>query len=215
MSDRRFPIIGGASIPWALIAPHEARARTNHDQTLERLAERGGLSACEAIAVLDERRWRTMSSPDAELSERVSIFENAARTEEIAKLRAELGATVKERDEARSIVKDLLNAGMLNDEHLCLTCERLYQVPKGAPAECPSCALEDARQEIANLAALAQALVRQYVGACEECDALPTHQALSKASSGLVCAAHATGRITRPLPIVAELVDALDAMKAK
>lgn len=46
------------SIPWDLIAPHEQQAIRNHDQTLERLAERGGLAPCEAVAVLTDRPYR-------------------------------------------------------------------------------------------------------------------------------------------------------------
>lgn len=48
------------SIPWAMIAPHERQALRNHDQTLQRLAERGGLSTCEMVAVLEDRRWKKM-----------------------------------------------------------------------------------------------------------------------------------------------------------
>lgn len=55
---RRFPIMGGPSIPWEIIAPHNAQAIANHDQNLERLAERGGLSPLEAICVLEDRKWR-------------------------------------------------------------------------------------------------------------------------------------------------------------
>lgn len=52
---RRFPIMGGPSIPWRMILPHEAQAQANHSgQTLERLAERGGLSPEETLAVLDD-----------------------------------------------------------------------------------------------------------------------------------------------------------------
>lgn len=47
-------------IPWDVIAPFEKFAMANHDQTLERLAERGGLSPCEAIAVMEGRKWRQM-----------------------------------------------------------------------------------------------------------------------------------------------------------
>ena len=66
MSERLFPIIDGGSIPWSLIAPHDRQAMANHGgQTLERLAERGGLSACEAIAVLEHRRWHSMPTPEA------------------------------------------------------------------------------------------------------------------------------------------------------
>lgn len=48
------------SIPWDMIAPHEAQALRNHcDQNLERLAQRCGLSACEAVAVLENKDYRT------------------------------------------------------------------------------------------------------------------------------------------------------------
>lgn len=67
MSDiepRTFPIMvtvygtKASSIPWSLIAPHEAQALINHDQTLERLAERGGLDPCEALSVILNLKWR-------------------------------------------------------------------------------------------------------------------------------------------------------------
>lgn len=46
------------SIPWELIEPHEQQALKNHDQTLDRLAQRGGLSPQEMIAVLSDKHWR-------------------------------------------------------------------------------------------------------------------------------------------------------------
>lgn len=53
-------------VPWSLMAPHEARAQRNHGgQSLARLAERGGLSACEALAVIEDRSWRGMPTPEA------------------------------------------------------------------------------------------------------------------------------------------------------
>jgi len=52
--DNRLP-----SIPWELIAPHEAQAQRNHGgQTLQRLAERGGLCPLEAVAVLKDMDYR-------------------------------------------------------------------------------------------------------------------------------------------------------------
>ena len=63
-SRRRFPIMGGPSIPWRVIAPHEAQARINHDQSLERLAQRGGLSPMEAHFVLADQRWRGVVTLD-------------------------------------------------------------------------------------------------------------------------------------------------------
>ena len=65
-APKLFPIMGKLtgthlpSIPWAAIAPSELQARRNHDQTLDRLAERGGLSPSEAIAVLEGRHWHSM-----------------------------------------------------------------------------------------------------------------------------------------------------------
>lgn len=67
MSERRFPIFQGPSIPWRLIEPHAAQAERNHSQTLEHLAARGGLAPCEALAVLGDRKWHRMAYPDATL----------------------------------------------------------------------------------------------------------------------------------------------------
>lgn len=51
-------------IPWSLIAPHEAQALRNHDQSLERLNERGGLSPEEALAVLEGAPWARATRAD-------------------------------------------------------------------------------------------------------------------------------------------------------
>lgn len=80
--DRKRP--GGPrrrSVPWALVAPHSAQAWRNHDQTLERLAERGGLDPAELVAVLLDRRWQAMdpAAADAALEELVAAHERAAR----------------------------------------------------------------------------------------------------------------------------------------
>lgn len=78
--QRWFPIMGGPPIPWSAMAPHEAQAASNHGQTLERLAERGGLSPGEAVAVMSGRRWRRMSDADAssELARLVAEYEGRA-----------------------------------------------------------------------------------------------------------------------------------------
>lgn len=55
-----------ASIPWDLIAPHEQQAQRNHGQSLKRLAERGGLSWCESLAVLTDRPWERMDQDEAQ-----------------------------------------------------------------------------------------------------------------------------------------------------
>lgn len=45
------------SVPWAMLVPHRQRAMINHDQSLERLAERGGLTVTEILAVIDDTPW--------------------------------------------------------------------------------------------------------------------------------------------------------------
>ena len=48
-------------IDWDFVEPHREQAMRNHDQSLERLAERGGLTPCELLAVLENRKWQAMS----------------------------------------------------------------------------------------------------------------------------------------------------------
>ena len=55
-TGRLFPIQGGPAIPWSMIEPYAEQAMKNHGQTLERLAERGGLSPYEAVCCLNNRR---------------------------------------------------------------------------------------------------------------------------------------------------------------
>lgn len=64
-----FPILGerGAKVDWQLVADHGKQAQANHYQTVERLAERGGLSWCELHAVLHNRKWQKMDQNDAML----------------------------------------------------------------------------------------------------------------------------------------------------
>ena len=57
----------GIEIPWALIAPHNEQALKNHcDQSLIRLAQRGGLSRSEACAIIEDRDWESMKTVDAD-----------------------------------------------------------------------------------------------------------------------------------------------------
>lgn len=53
------------SIPWDVIAPHETQALRNHHRSLASLAERGGLTPCEALAVIEGRPWERMAFTDA------------------------------------------------------------------------------------------------------------------------------------------------------
>ena len=55
---RCFPIMDGTDIPWAAIALFEEQAKKNHGgQSLEGLANRGGLSTLEAIHVFECVEW--------------------------------------------------------------------------------------------------------------------------------------------------------------
>ena len=66
-AKKQFPILGAnISIPWGILEPHEAQARANHGgQTLERLAERGGLCWIETLAVIEDRPWSRMDEVEA------------------------------------------------------------------------------------------------------------------------------------------------------
>jgi hypothetical protein len=53
----------GLCIPLDVL--NEEWAQNNHGQSLARLKERGGLSMCEAAAIVERRKWRAMSNKDA------------------------------------------------------------------------------------------------------------------------------------------------------
>jgi len=66
MSEKRFPVLKSPgdikSVPWDLVEPHREQAMKNHQQTLERLAERGGLAWCELFAVMNGMSWFDLKS---------------------------------------------------------------------------------------------------------------------------------------------------------
>lgn len=59
-----FPL-APSTVPWAFIAPFENGAQRNHHQSLARLNERGGLSVCELLAVIENRKWERMDGEEA------------------------------------------------------------------------------------------------------------------------------------------------------
>jgi len=72
--ERQFPLMvteheralgAPTSVPWSLVKPHELQAHVNHEQTLERIAARGGLAPFELVAVLEDRLVRPMPSDAA------------------------------------------------------------------------------------------------------------------------------------------------------
>lgn len=65
-------------IPWRIVEPHEARAKKNHDQTLTRLAERGGLAPQELLALLNDVCWSEfMDWPTTEAMEKLLKIETS------------------------------------------------------------------------------------------------------------------------------------------
>ncbi len=85
-----------SSIPWDAIAPYEKMAQVNHDQTLERLAERGGLCDVEAFFVMTGRTW-----DDAKMSDDLER-EACAFLDKIVK---EEGALALQNHELRKALK--------------------------------------------------------------------------------------------------------------
>jgi len=67
-------------IPWAMLAAHDAQAKKNHSgQDLVRLRDRHGLSSCEALAILEDREWKSIPTKQAhdELTRRIADWENS------------------------------------------------------------------------------------------------------------------------------------------
>ena len=64
---KTFPILGerGASIDYQLVQDHGDQAQVNHYQSVERLAERGGLCWSELYAVLHNQKWQSMDKNEA------------------------------------------------------------------------------------------------------------------------------------------------------
>lgn len=125
----------GPSIPWAMIAPHEGRALRNHGgQSLERLAERGGLDPIEIRATLEERGFVEPFDPKGDLAwlqERVREWDSAesraeAAMRELAELRGALASWCNQY-EGKS---NLMSPGL---EELCAKSRALLPAPGVAP----------------------------------------------------------------------------------
>ena len=93
--SRHYPIQGGPSVPWYVMAPHESQCKRNHDQSIARMAERGGFSPAEAWCVVNGVHWHEaerIGFPEAkrrwfEFAERVNREHTAlARRAEHAEL---------------------------------------------------------------------------------------------------------------------------------
>ena len=73
---RHFPGCPG-TVPWAAIAPFEAQAQRNHKQSLQRLADRGGLHPVEVWAVMNGKDWMGYKNP-CSMQEAVSFLKALA-----------------------------------------------------------------------------------------------------------------------------------------
>lgn len=124
MGERRFRIMGGPSVPWRLVEPYEDNAKANHDQTLERLNERGGLGPGELWCIVHGKRWREQPPEDealAWLTAWLKADEIGRLTAENASLRAEAASlrdvverqsrrlTIYVLDRRRQLPPDVLN----------------------------------------------------------------------------------------------------------
>ena len=94
---RNYPILGskGASIDWQLVVDHGGQAYKNHRQSVERLAERGGLSWVELYAVLNNQQWQKIDENEAIIACRsieakyLSAVTEPASTDTLARLQRE------------------------------------------------------------------------------------------------------------------------------
>ncbi|MFM0226139.1 hypothetical protein [Paraburkholderia dipogonis] len=88
MDDRTFPIhssdrrelpLAPQSIPYWIVEQHEAQAKRNHYQTVQRLKERHGCSWLELLAILTDRPYQDVQamSHSAAMVEVVSIVGKA------------------------------------------------------------------------------------------------------------------------------------------
>ena len=103
MTERTFPVLwdrwdreGKAlevadcpqRVPWDFVAEHRQQCLNNHDQTPERLAERGGLGVAEMVYVVRDERWPRLNQMMTEMEAlpelRRLLREWKARTKELS-----------------------------------------------------------------------------------------------------------------------------------
>jgi len=78
-NDRKALPLAPPSIPYWIVEQHEAQAKRNHSQTIQRLKERQGCSWRELLAILTNRSYRDVPimSNSAAMVEVVSIVGKA------------------------------------------------------------------------------------------------------------------------------------------
>lgn len=96
--SKMFRVMGMRSIPWEMVAPYEQQARANHDQSLERLNERGGLDVGELWCVVHGKPLRELRGRSRDEFE--AWFGAWVKEYEQNDLRAQLATVTAERDAA-------------------------------------------------------------------------------------------------------------------
>lgn len=99
MQPKQFPIQDGPSVPWSVMAPHEAMSQSNHGQSLKRVAERGGFWCAEAWCIVNGIPLHEIMHNDNRAAEFEAEWRKYARDlvengEEVKRLKA----TIAERD---------------------------------------------------------------------------------------------------------------------
>lgn len=90
MNQNKFPIMQAINLQFILfnlIKHYEINIIKNHNQTIERLAERGGLSPCEALAAIlgKDLKW-LINSPHGLKFESGKFINKCSCEEELIKL---------------------------------------------------------------------------------------------------------------------------------
>jgi len=91
------PVMGeGFDVPMSLLRAFAGVALTNHGQTLDALASRGGLAPCEIVALLERRRWRSMPREAAVARVRAALDPDVLEAEARRAFRASHKAICRE-----------------------------------------------------------------------------------------------------------------------
>ena len=95
-----YPIQRGPSVPWEVMIPHEAMSQKNHGQSIQRIAERGGFSPCEAWAVVNGYKWTGLEGKE--------VYDDFAKRwiEYAEKINLHYTEAIRERDEALKALKN-------------------------------------------------------------------------------------------------------------
>lgn len=111
--ERLFPIMDAKDLllPWRVIEPHEQQAERNHGQTLARLAERGGLSVVEAVAVLLDLPLRVLLDSGKHPKERAVLARIIADADALHAERERAAALADLLHEARGYIEGRFEEG--------------------------------------------------------------------------------------------------------